>query len=174
MPSWQGNLEPGEIWDVVAYIQTLSETFDQDIDTSKIVTYPEEPGYNQSSIQKGKKLFARLGCQSCHGKNGTGNGPGAKGLTDYKGRPISPRNYRTEPFKSGGRSRDIYRTIHNGLGGTPMAPYGTAVDDQKLWHLVHYVESLRSQKGLIEYLFSDEIGRELLFDYREEPNEKSE
>lgn len=173
MPAWGDALEEAQIWNLVAYLRTLSNRFDNSIPESELVTYPPEPAASPESVQSGKKLFEQMACDSCHGKTGRGNGPDAPGLTDHKDRPITPQNFLENLYGSGGTSRDLYRTIRNGIGGTPMPaygkvaePYGPTLESEQIWHLVHYVESLREPKTLGEYLFGDEVGRELLYDYR--------
>lgn len=165
MPAWGNRLEEKQIWALVSYLGTFTDKLDMTIPKSQITKFPEEPPANEASLEAGRKLYVSR-CVECHGSNGTGNGPGAAGLKDYKGDAISPRDFTDDPFKSGGRSRDIYRTIANGLEGTPMAPHGPALEGKQIWHLVHYVESLREPRTIWDYLFGDEVGRELLRDYR--------
>jgi len=167
MPSWRGHLQSDEIWALVAYIKTFSDVFETPIPQQQIVQFPERPPADDASVERGAELYEQLGCPSCHGQDGTGEGPGASELTDHSDRPIQPRNLVDEPFKSGGRPRDVYRTISNGLEGTPMAPFGPALQsDEDRWHLVHYVMSLRDRRTPFDYLFGDEVAREILRDYR--------
>ncbi|MFB6373467.1 MAG: cytochrome c, partial [Bradymonadaceae bacterium] len=148
MPAWGNRLDDDEIWALVAYVKTFSTKFQTPIPKSQITTFPEEPPDDAASRKAGRKLYMSR-CVECHGSKGRGNGPGATGLKDYKGRAITPRNFTSDPFKSGGRSRDIYRTIANGLEGTPMAPHGPALEGKQIWHLVHYVESLREPPSVL-------------------------
>jgi hypothetical protein len=44
--------------------------------------------------------------------------------------------------KGGATPRDIARTLFTGLDGTPMPSYHLILDDDELWDLAYYVDSL--------------------------------
>jgi mono/diheme cytochrome c family protein len=68
-------------------------------------------------LARGRALYGQL-CASCHGAEGRGDGPGAKGLVP----PV--RNFtRPEGWKHGPRLADLYRTLEEGLKGSSMASY---------------------------------------------------
>jgi mono/diheme cytochrome c family protein len=67
-------------------------------------------------------------CVTCHGPTGKGDGPLAAGLKDDWNQPIRPRDFATIGlFKCGNDEADLFRTIQNGLGGTPMASFREAL-----------------------------------------------
>ncbi|MEK7748815.1 MAG: c-type cytochrome, partial [Bacteroidota bacterium] len=85
----------------------------------------KEPQSTPEMLRNGKAVFALAGCWMCHGKNGAGDGPSSKNMTDDLGRPTPPYNFtRAGAFKGGGTPQDIYRTFSTGIGGTPMPGYG--------------------------------------------------
>ncbi len=82
----------------------------------------------------GKMLFT-INCASCHGPDGTGNGPRAAGLNP------PPRNYRTEKFKFGTDVASIYNTLQKGSPGTSM-PSFSLLPARDVWAMVHYVRTM--------------------------------
>jgi high-affinity iron transporter len=88
-------------------------------------------------IDNGKRLFA-LQCQSCHGKQGKGDGLLASGLNP------SPTNFH-HPDKANGLSPfQAYNTIRLGVEGTGMRAFNELSDDE-VWDLAFYVLSLPHQ-----------------------------
>jgi len=123
MPSWDG-LSAGERKDLIAYVKTFSERFGTN-KPSDPLEIEKEPQSTPEMVRNGKAVFALAGCWMCHGKNGAGDGPSSKNMTDDLGRPIPPYNFtRAGAFKGGGTPQDIYRTFSTGIGGTPMPGYG--------------------------------------------------
>lgn len=104
------------------------------IQASKIeIAPPQWP-----NIEKGKILY-QTNCAACHGEQGRGDGPAAKGLDP------SPAN-----FKNSDRFFDIspfqaFNSIRLGVSGTAMLPFKT-LSDQEVWNLAFYVISLRYQE----------------------------
>lgn len=110
---------------------------------------------SSSSRARGRILYVQK-CALCHGKTGLGNGPqtldygqhpvtkenyAEPGLYDDWGFPIQPRNLTLGMYRGGRRPVDIYRRIHQGIPGTPMAGFSTFKDNE-IWDLVNYVLSL--------------------------------
>lgn len=92
--------------------------------------------------KKGRKTFLE-NCITCHGKTGTGNGPGGVDLTDEWENPIKPSNLTKKYIKSGKSVRDIYRVLLTGMAGTPMPAFKDAISDKDLWDVTAYVLYLR-------------------------------
>jgi mono/diheme cytochrome c family protein len=108
------------------------------------ITVPPEPPLTFDSITRGREVYVRLQCNSCHGETGAGDGPSAPTLKDSLGLVIHPRDFNTDLFRGGSTGQDLYTRIAVGLGGTPMVAYPDEVlnpDDR--WALVHYIQSLR-------------------------------
>lgn len=99
------------------------------VDLSKVA--PSTP----DSVARGKKLFA-ANCTACHGDDGKGDGPAAKGLAP------APRDF-TSPDKwvNGYGVAAIFGTLSEGIKGSAMGAYDTlSVKDR--FDLAHYVQSL--------------------------------
>lgn len=86
-----------------------------------------------SSVAAGKQLYVRH-CRGCHGPTGKGDGSMALGT-----RPPSL----VEPTLRHGSSDGEIFTIIRG-GGANMDAYKEAIPEPQVWHLVNYIQSLRS------------------------------
>jgi mono/diheme cytochrome c family protein len=94
----------------------------------------------------GQLVYEKLGCAACHGVDGKGDGPSAKGLKDASGRAHPPFNLRKDPLrrplaKGGNATAAIYTTLVTGLTGTAMPSYQEAASETELWALSAYVQS---------------------------------
>lgn len=82
-------------------------------------------------VAHGKGIFA-IQCASCHGAEGTGNGPAAAGLNP------KPRNFHaSEGWKNGRKPSNIFKTLKEGVGGMPSFASLPAEDRWALSHYVH-------------------------------------
>ncbi|MEE8292628.1 MAG: ethylbenzene dehydrogenase-related protein [Candidatus Tectomicrobia bacterium] len=170
MPDWESFFTKQKIWQLVHYIKTFSDLFEEDkpgleLDFSGAI--PSSP----ESIAKGKQYFEEdFDCDSCHGTAGRGNGKQAlEGLEDDWGSRIWPANL-TRPwtYRGGHTRQDIFRNISLGINGTPMPAFADPdpmievkeTDDPEekkeleadarelregIWHVVNYVQSLWTQ-----------------------------
>lgn len=78
-------------------------------------------------------------CQSCHGKDGDGNGPRAANLS------VKPSNF-TDAQRMGERTDgELFWQITQGR--SPMPPFQGKLTDQERWELVDYLRSL-SKPGI--------------------------
>lgn len=100
------------------------------------------PTPSAAMVAHGKEIWQQAKCWECHGKQGKGDGEKAAGLKDDWSFPIRPANLTKGQFKSGPTVADIYRTITNGLSGTPMASFKDAFSDADRWALAYYILSL--------------------------------
>ncbi len=146
MPSWKPLLRQ-ERADLVAYIKTFSDAFQQE-KPGAAVEIPPEPANSPESIRRGAELFQSMNCWSCHGKDGRGYGPSAATLTDSKGYPIAPFDFTSgRRFKCGDTDRDMFRDLVTGLDGTPMPSFASAMTADQKWDVVHYIRSLSDPKA---------------------------
>jgi cytochrome c oxidase cbb3-type subunit 2 len=102
------------------------------------------PPSTTEQVARGKVVYEQLGCATCHGAQGKGDGPSAKGLKDDDGHSIAVRDFTGGVFRGGGEPRDLYYRFVTGLDGTPMPSYADAVKGDDRWALVAYVMSLRT------------------------------
>ena len=124
-------IDAEETADLVAYLQTLlPEVVTSSVEVIDIPQPPTltSPAETASSEMAGQAIYGLLRCWSCHGADGRGKGPAAEGLKDGWGEPIRVYDFtRPRRYKCGSTDRDLYRTLHTGLTGSPMPSYTTAI-----------------------------------------------
>jgi len=142
MPGWAGALTVAERRDLVAFVKTLSPVF-RERPPGRPLVVPPAPKPTAALLALGKKFYVEAECFKCHGPGGRGDGESADTLKDDWGHPIVPYDF-TIPgrMKAGGTVSDVFRTLKNGIGGTPMPAYGDALGDEETWGLAYYVTSL--------------------------------
>ncbi|HRC55580.1 MAG: c-type cytochrome [Myxococcales bacterium] len=159
MPAWKGKLTRTQIETLARYLTTLSDAFWSDAAPPTPLDIPAEPPYDGASVARGKALYGKMQCATCHGDDGHGDGPAAKVLRDDWSNRISPANFARGELKGGCCGAVIYRAISTGLGGTPMPSFAGAMSPAERWDLAHYVLSLGHKRPAIEYLLRDPAGR---------------
>ena len=140
----QLQLSEQERWAVVRYIESSSKRFKEEKPGQAIAVLPA-PSLNAKLVALGKTKYEEAGCPQCHGPDGKGDGPSAKGLKDDWGNPISPSDLTLKPFKSGPDPEDLYRTLGTGWNGTPMPSYADAFSPNERWALVSYILSIATK-----------------------------
>ncbi|MGH7859367.1 MAG: cytochrome c [Candidatus Binatia bacterium] len=109
----------------------------------KVIEVPPRPALTDESLAKGRELYADLGCPSCHGPEGRGDGSAAGELKDYAKRPLPPTDFTIGVYLGGAEPRGLYLRIATGLNGTPMPEYGAdLMSGAERWALVEYLLSL--------------------------------
>lgn len=114
---------------------------------------------------RGRAWYQELGCVSCHGASGKGDGGSAKTLQDNWGDSISPANFYNNYVKRGFTIQDVAYSIMMGVDGTPMPAHGDMLESleekfpevkekQFIWDLAAYVFYLR---GVGAGLYDDEL-----------------
>ncbi|MGH9712163.1 MAG: c-type cytochrome [Candidatus Acidiferrales bacterium] len=142
MPTWL-SLVPQQRADLVAYVKTFSQRF-QEEQPAEPIQIPGETPDSPESVARGRDLYKKLACFECHGPEGRGDGPSAQTLRDSKGNPAPPHDFQYSPtYKCGGTDRDIYRSFMTGLDSTPMPAYAFWLKPDQGWDLVHFLRSLR-------------------------------
>lgn len=128
-------------------------------ESSLIVPKQARVADTTESRQRGRLLFMsnRTKCYTCHGPHGRGDGnavddfwpkPGTnekydeRGLHDFWGNKLSPRDLTKGQYRGGRRPLDLYRRVFAGIKGTPMPAFGTVLKDEEIWDLVNYVMNI--------------------------------
>mgnify|MGYP001194373083 FL=1 len=141
MPSWTV-LSDVQRWDLVAYVKSLSPVFTQQ-KALKPGLIPPTPKLTPALLETGKKFYADAECFKCHGTTGKGDGESAHTLKDEWGYAIVPYDFTIAGRMKGGNTvRDVYRTLLNGIGGTPMPSFADSLSPEETWGLAYYVMSL--------------------------------
>ncbi|NLY00960.1 MAG: hypothetical protein GXY83_33130 [Rhodopirellula sp.] len=123
--------------DEVRQVLKLRTTAGEDVRAPRIAAVAEP-----QAIARGHEAYSKLGCQTCHGEDGTG--VWEVPLFDEKGRPSPPRDLVREPFKGGHEPDSIYLRLLLGMPGTPH-PALPGVADEQLIDLVQYCRSLSQE-----------------------------
>jgi len=88
---------------------------------------PSHGGAASGGMATARMIFANT-CSTCHGMDGTGNGPAAASLG-----PVHPRNYTDPAWQSSVTDADIKKIILMGgqaVGKSPMMPPNAQLQDQ--------------------------------------------
>jgi mono/diheme cytochrome c family protein len=154
-------LEPTDRWALVAYVKSLA-VFDRPDGRRENHFETKAPGRRWTATMpddadpvRGRDLFQRgVGCASCHGMSGKGDGPAAAGLVDAWERPApAPDLTRGDlTFKTGSRPEDLYRVLALGMAGTPMPSFASLPEKDRR-DLVAHVRSLLEPIPAGERLF---------------------
>jgi mono/diheme cytochrome c family protein len=138
MPSFRF-LSDREVWSVISFIKTLSTRWKEEQVPPAIVV-PPTPTFTAAGAARGQKLYNDIGCVKCHGATGRGDGKSANTLRYDNEMPIRPADFsKPKDFKCGDRPYDIFRTLMNGMDGTPMPSFSDNLSDAQRWELVQYV-----------------------------------
>jgi len=139
MPGWDES--EADIDAVATYILHLGPQADRAPETAADNVPPAL--WQNASADRGATLYADLGCSSCHGPKGHGDGPSAKDLKDVWNHFDPPRNL-TAPwtFRGGNRPEALYARLAHGMAGTPMPAYAEVAEPQQIADVVAYVRSI--------------------------------
>ena len=112
-------------------------------------------------LAKASALF-QAQCAACHGAQGRGNGPAAKGMEP------APSNFHDEARMKQRSIYGLYNTITLGVGGTPMRGFGELSEADR-WALAFLASSMRAapeqvRKG--EALWKQGTGKQELGNFR--------
>ncbi len=111
---------------VVAYVKSFSPRFAAETPPA-CIEIPAPPPVSSEAVAEGEQIYRALKCWNCHGLAGRGDGPAADALEDEWGDRIRVFNFAAlGRFKCGGDDRDLYRTLHTGMNGSPMASFTDA------------------------------------------------
>jgi mono/diheme cytochrome c family protein len=118
MPPWR-QLPAEDLRTLIAYVQSLG--------------VPSAPSRSPetASVDQGKALFA-ANCASCHGDQGSGNGPAAGALAP------PPTNFNVKRPTQ----RRVLDVLENGIPGTAMPPWKRQLDQEQQQALAEFVHSL--------------------------------
>lgn len=92
---------------------------------------------SKSSIKRGSQLFQK-NCSDCHGKNAEGDGP--------TGMMLNPKPANLKAMAGTHPDGDLAYKIKVGRGTMPG--WKNILDDDKVWHLVNFIQSLAKNEEL--------------------------
>lgn len=150
MPGFEGVLSEEYIAGLAHYVLSLQDKNAVVTKEVEPLQLGERPPTTSGLVQRGQTLYKMLGCVTCHGQEGSGEGLASKGMVDSLGRPIVAADFRQGLYKSGNEPIQLARTIAHGVPGTPMNGYQGALiktndagqrDATDVWALVAYIRS---------------------------------
>ena len=92
---------------------------------------------SSDSLGRGKKMFEKH-CTTCHGLDGSGNGPAAHGITTF------PRQLWV--WNNADASADGYLFWFITNGRNEMPPWGLILSENERWDLINYIKTLTKQE----------------------------
>ena len=138
------SLAPAEVDELVTVVKAFAPARFVSRTTPVVLGAPPT-----GTTESGAALWTGLGCASCHGETGRGDGPAATrsntntpyDLTRYPVR--RPRAADTPPA----RREAIAWSIATGIGGTAMPGYAGTATDAQIWALADHVLALGARGG---------------------------
>jgi len=140
MPGFDGILSPGDIDDAIDVVKAFSLASYAGIHAPVALPAPAPP-----DRARGLEAWTKLGCASCHGDSGRGDGPAARKLAE------PPYDLTTQPLRRPRASDDpssrrqaAAMSIASGLTGTAMPGYAGSISDADLWALADRVVAMNA------------------------------
>jgi mono/diheme cytochrome c family protein len=147
MPSFGPLLPEAGLHAVAAQVEARCSRFAEESPEPPLPLPWPPPPYSTESARRGKAVYAREHCASCHGEGGRGDGLAAAALRDLRGRPVRPRDHTRGVYRGGFGRLDIYRAFSTGLAGTPMPAVPPTVSQADRWDLTHFLVSLSASRN---------------------------
>lgn len=98
-----------------------------------------EPWVENADVATHGAGIYKANCAMCHGEKGMGDGAAGAALNP------KPRNLVDGPWKLGGDSISLFKTLQNGIPGSSMAAYAHLKAHDR-WALVQYIRSITKDK----------------------------
>jgi cytochrome c oxidase cbb3-type subunit 2 len=147
MPTWGEFLPENQRWDAVKYLMGAfmmgkpanQSVYDENQIAANFLTLSKDNWVgegNSISGDHGKELYGTY-CATCHGADGTGNGPGTQGNASS-----SPA-----PFPEGMSENYIFWRIWDGVPDSVMYPFQWLLLEGDIWDLTVYVHDLMTPAG---------------------------
>jgi mono/diheme cytochrome c family protein len=142
MPAWP-QFSDAQLTELAYYVKTFSPDFANPDRQPEPMDLPAPPALSDESIERGRALYAELGCAGCHGELGRGDGSSAPTLKDDWGHPIRTADLTQRwTFRGGPTRQDVFRAFSTGINGSPMPSFADALSADQRWDLANYVHSL--------------------------------
>lgn len=147
MPSFT-DLGNEAISDLVDFVKTIGGPEDEEGNWFELyevpdpISIPAAPPPSTATITDGAKLYVLMGCDTCHGKTGRGDGKPPEELPDNWGYPLHATSFVKGIYKGGHEPGDLYTRIMTGMDGSPMTSFWKdALTPNERWSIVHYISS---------------------------------
>lgn len=103
------------------------------------------PPEDEENVLAGQALYA-LRCEACHGLEGDGAGPAAPYMFPQP-RDFTDIVYKLRSTLSGERPQeiDLFRTISQGIPGTPMTSWQEILSVEERWQVLYYIKTFAAE-----------------------------
>ncbi|MEX2188356.1 MAG: ethylbenzene dehydrogenase-related protein [Pirellulales bacterium] len=108
----------------------------------ELAATPDIAEATDQAIERGRQIYVKQSCHSCHGAEGKGDGQQA--MVDVEGYPTRARDLTRGIYKGGHDPASVYRRIAFGMPGTPM-PSSLNLTSDQIVDLVHFIRSLSDE-----------------------------
>jgi mono/diheme cytochrome c family protein len=111
----------------------------------------------QPLLDEGEKVFDSH-CAICHGKDGGGDGPVAKGLA------VKPRDFKDQSWMAGQADGGFMKAAMDGIAGSVMPAFAGRLSERELWSAVAHIRQISPRKQLRDptsFPLPEDRGREL-------------
>ena len=152
MPGFEGLISSE---DEEALARRLLEWAPRGIPTAAPIVMGLSPAHSVVHVQRGRELYAALGCAGCHG----GDGRAAEWRPEREGPGLpSPPADLSQPwsFRGGSERAAIALRLATGLDGSPMPSYGRVLSRDQAFQLAMFVQSL-ARRPIWEELDPDRV-----------------
>ncbi|MCC7087189.1 MAG: c-type cytochrome [Pirellulales bacterium] len=109
-----------------------------------VLEAPAIPTSDKTAAARGKEIYLKQGCGSCHGNEGRGDG--VQKMVDAEGLPTRPRDFIRGIFKGNDDPASVFRRIKLGMPGTPM-PASSNLTTEQISDLVQFILSLSDESA---------------------------
>jgi mono/diheme cytochrome c family protein len=123
--------------------QEIAEFVKNRTTPSESAVVPAISNPDPAAIARGKDLFVKQSCVSCHGNEGKGDG--VKKMVDDEGFPTRPRDLTRGIYKGGDDPASLFLRIARGMPGTPM-PSAPSLSETQVVDLIHFLRSLSTEQ----------------------------
>jgi mono/diheme cytochrome c family protein len=132
--------------DIPDYVDTVASRWNE---AKHSLTQPltPEPELTLERVALGREAFLTKGCSKCHGEDGRGHTKDNIGKDSW-GFSTRAADLTSGMLHGGQEPVDIYRRIMNGINGTPMPGFKSALENEPetIWNLVSYVLSVSNRR----------------------------
>ena len=123
--------------------EEIKEFVQRQTTPEEVAEVPPLPAADAAAIARGKELYVKQSCHSCHGNEGKGDG-GQK-MIDDEGYATRPRDLTRGIYKGGDDLPSLYRRIYYGMPGTPM-PSSKNLTPEQTADMIHFLRSLSTEE----------------------------
>ena len=132
--------------DIPDYVQDVGNHWKE---AAASLTQPltPQPQLTPERVALGREAFLTKGCSKCHGEDGRGHTKDNIGKDSW-GYSTRAADLTSGMLHGGQDPIDIYRRIMNGINGSPMPGFKSALESEPetIWNLVGYVLSVSNRR----------------------------